>query len=130
MPHPLRRNATERLPVHVTFDQQRGYIASAEGLPIITALSLASLRRQIDARTVAPNIARIGEGCSPWLKLGWTSPIAFTEFFVSRPKRSANSPSSGQSQNGTRETLLRSALAGPTETAVVPNLPHLRGAPI
>ena len=48
--HPLRRNAVERLPVHVTFDQRRGYIAVGEGLPIITALSLASLRRQIDAR--------------------------------------------------------------------------------
>jgi len=48
--HPLRRNAVERLAVHVTFDQQRGYIASAEGLPVTIALSLASLRRQIDAR--------------------------------------------------------------------------------
>jgi hypothetical protein len=43
-------NPVERLPVNVTFDQQRGYVGSAEGLPIITALSLASLRRQIDAR--------------------------------------------------------------------------------
>jgi hypothetical protein len=34
---------------------------------------------------------------------------------------------SGQNLNGTRETLLRSALAGLTETAFVPNLPHLRG---
>lgn len=47
--HPLRRNAT-RFRVQVTFDQQRGYVATAAGLPIITALSLASLRRQIDAR--------------------------------------------------------------------------------
>jgi hypothetical protein len=43
-------NPVERLPVHVSFDQRRGYVGSAEGLPIITALSLASLRRQIDAR--------------------------------------------------------------------------------
>jgi hypothetical protein len=43
-------NAVQRLRVQVTFDQQRGYVAVAEGLPIITALSLASLRRQIDAR--------------------------------------------------------------------------------
>ena len=42
--------AVQRLPVQVTFDQQRGYVAVAERLPIITALSLASLRRQIDAR--------------------------------------------------------------------------------
>jgi hypothetical protein len=48
--HPLHRIGVERLEVHVTFDQRRGYIAVGEGLPIITALSLASLRRQIDAR--------------------------------------------------------------------------------
>jgi len=48
--HPVRQNGVERLPIHVTFDEQRGYVATAEGLPIITALSLASLRRQIDAQ--------------------------------------------------------------------------------
>jgi hypothetical protein len=37
----------DRLPVAVTFDQ-RGYVASGEGLPTITALSLAGLRRRID----------------------------------------------------------------------------------
>ena len=42
--HPLRRNDIERFPVQVTFDQQRGYVATADGLPTITALSLASLR--------------------------------------------------------------------------------------
>jgi hypothetical protein len=47
--HPLR-NTVERCLVQVTYDQRRGYIAVGEGLPIITALSLASLRRQIDAR--------------------------------------------------------------------------------
>ena len=31
--HRLRRNAVERLPVHVRFDQQRGYVATAEGCP-------------------------------------------------------------------------------------------------
>jgi hypothetical protein len=54
----LRRNV-ERLPVHVTFDQRRGYVATAEGLPIITALSLASLRRQIDARAEKGMVPRL-----------------------------------------------------------------------
>jgi hypothetical protein len=48
--HRMHRSAIERLSVHVTFNQHRGYEATAQGLPIITALSLANLRRQIDAR--------------------------------------------------------------------------------
>jgi hypothetical protein len=55
----LNRNPAERLPVQVTFDQRRGYIAVGEGLPIITALSLASLRRQIDAHLDKGIIARL-----------------------------------------------------------------------
>jgi hypothetical protein len=55
----VTRNAVERFPVQVTFDQRRGYIAVGEGLPIITALSLASLRRQIDAHLDKGIIARL-----------------------------------------------------------------------
>ena len=63
--HSIRRSAVERLQVHVTFDEQRGYVATAEGLPIITALSLASLRRQIDAR--------VAKGVVPQLLLDRTA---------------------------------------------------------
>ena len=52
---------SNRLPVAVTFDE-RGYVASAEGLPVITALSLAGLRRRIDKHL-------IGKGVIPRLVL-------------------------------------------------------------
>jgi hypothetical protein len=45
----------DRLPVAVTFDQ-RGYVASGEGLPTITALSLAGLRRRIDEHLTGQGI--------------------------------------------------------------------------
>jgi hypothetical protein len=57
--HPLLRNGVERFPVQVTFDQQRGYVAAAEGWTRIIALSLAGLRRQIDARLSKGVIARL-----------------------------------------------------------------------
>jgi hypothetical protein len=44
-----------RLVVTVTFDQ-RGYVASGEGLPTITALSLAGLRRRIDGHLSGQNV--------------------------------------------------------------------------
>jgi hypothetical protein len=47
------------LPVHVTFDEHRGYVGTAEGLPVISALSLAGLRRQIDARLSKGVIPRL-----------------------------------------------------------------------
>jgi len=50
-----------RLSVAVTFDRQRGYVASHPKLPVITALSLAGLRRRIDAR--------IGKGVDVRLQL-------------------------------------------------------------
>jgi hypothetical protein len=45
----------DRLPVAVTFDQ-RGYVASGEGLPTITALSLAALRRRIDEHLIGQDV--------------------------------------------------------------------------
>ena len=39
----------ERLEVSVTFDERRGYVASAPGLPPVTALSLGGLRRRIES---------------------------------------------------------------------------------
>ena len=49
----------ERLSVNVTFDQQRGYVASSDVLGTITALSLSGLRRQIDARLGKEVIPRL-----------------------------------------------------------------------
>jgi hypothetical protein len=49
----------ERLTVNVTFDQQRGYVASSDVLGTITALSLSGLRRQIDARLGKDVIPRL-----------------------------------------------------------------------
>lgn len=49
----------EHFPVQVTFDQRRGYVATAEGCPTLTALSLAGRRRQIDARVGKGVIARL-----------------------------------------------------------------------
>jgi hypothetical protein len=57
--HPIPRNAIERFPVQVTYDPRRGYVATAEGWPTLTALSLAGLRRQIDARLGKGVIARL-----------------------------------------------------------------------
>jgi len=57
--HSIRRNAVERLQVHVTFDEQRGYVASSDVLGTITALSLSGLRRQIDARLGKDVIPRL-----------------------------------------------------------------------
>jgi hypothetical protein len=45
----------DRLPVAVTCDE-RGYVASAEGLPTITALSLAGLRRRIDEHLIGQDV--------------------------------------------------------------------------
>jgi hypothetical protein len=56
---PILRKGVERFPVQVSFDQQRGYVATAEGWPTLTALSLAGLRRQIDARLSKGVIARL-----------------------------------------------------------------------
>ena len=56
---PARRNVVERFPVQVTFDQRRGYVATAEGWPTLTALSLAVLRRRVDARLDKGVIARL-----------------------------------------------------------------------
>jgi hypothetical protein len=39
----------ERLDVAVTFNPTRGYVATAPGLPPVTALSLGGLRRRIEA---------------------------------------------------------------------------------
>jgi hypothetical protein len=36
--------------VHVTFDRQRGYVASHPDLPSVTALSLAHLRRRVEGK--------------------------------------------------------------------------------
>jgi hypothetical protein len=55
----VARNCVERFPVHVTFDQQRGYVATAEGWHVFTALSLAGLRRRIDTRLAKGVIARL-----------------------------------------------------------------------
>jgi hypothetical protein len=41
-----------RLMVSVTFDEQRGYVASHPELPTITALSLSVLRRRIEERLI------------------------------------------------------------------------------
>ena len=51
--------AIPRIPVHVTFDPRRGYVATAEGWPVLSALSLAGLRRQIDARLSKGVIPRL-----------------------------------------------------------------------
>jgi hypothetical protein len=56
---PILWKGVDRFPVQVTFDQQRGYVATAEGWPTLTALSLAGLRRQIDARLSKGVIARL-----------------------------------------------------------------------
>jgi hypothetical protein len=45
----------DRLPVAVTCDE-RGYVASGEGLPTITALSLAGLRRRIDEHLIGQDV--------------------------------------------------------------------------
>jgi hypothetical protein len=45
-----------RLSVDVTFDQQRGYVASHPELPTITALSLAGLRRKIDEQLISEDV--------------------------------------------------------------------------
>jgi hypothetical protein len=39
----------ERLEVSVTFDERRGYVARADGLPAVTALSLAGVHKRINA---------------------------------------------------------------------------------
>jgi hypothetical protein len=41
----------ERFEVRVSFDERRGYVAHANGLPTITALSLAVARRRIKLAT-------------------------------------------------------------------------------
>ena len=46
----------ERFEVDVTFDQQRGYIASHPDLPVITALSLRTLRRRVDVRLIGEDV--------------------------------------------------------------------------
>ena len=46
----------ERFEVNVTFDQQRGYIASHPDLPVITALSLRTLRRRVDVRLIGEDV--------------------------------------------------------------------------
>jgi hypothetical protein len=49
--HPMR---DERFEVTVTFDERRGYVASAPELRLpVTALSLGGLRRRIEALTAA-----------------------------------------------------------------------------
>jgi hypothetical protein len=40
---------TDRLDVAVTFDERRGYVATAPGLPPVKALSLGGLRRRVEA---------------------------------------------------------------------------------
>jgi hypothetical protein len=48
---------TRRLEVSVTFDERRGYVASAPGLraPVV-ALSLGSLRRRIEAALMPEDV--------------------------------------------------------------------------
>jgi len=46
----------ERFEVKVTFDQQRGYIASHPDLPVIAALSLRLLRRRIDEHLIGEDV--------------------------------------------------------------------------
>src|SRR5262249_9586275 len=46
----VRMRVSDRLVVGVTFDERRGgYIATAAGLVTVTALSLSSLRKRIEA---------------------------------------------------------------------------------
>ena len=46
----------ERLEVSVSFDEQCGYVASADGLPTITALALAVARRHIKERLIGGDL--------------------------------------------------------------------------
>ena len=39
----------EKVEVQVTFDEARGYVATAPGLPPITSLSLGGVRRRVEA---------------------------------------------------------------------------------
>ena len=56
---PIPQNAVKRFRVQVTFDQRRGYVATAEGWPTLTALSLAVLRQRVDAHLGKGVIARL-----------------------------------------------------------------------
>jgi hypothetical protein len=42
--------------VTVSFDERRGYVATADGLPTITALSLAVPRRRVEERLIGENL--------------------------------------------------------------------------
>jgi hypothetical protein len=46
----------ERFEVRVSFDERRGYVAHANGLPTITALSLAVARRRINERLIGEDL--------------------------------------------------------------------------
>jgi hypothetical protein len=46
----------ERVAVNVSFDRERGYVATHPELDSITALSLSGLRKQIDARWRAKDV--------------------------------------------------------------------------
>jgi hypothetical protein len=46
----------ERFEVTVTFDERRGYVAHANGLPTITALLLAVARRRINERLIGEDL--------------------------------------------------------------------------
>jgi hypothetical protein len=46
----------ERLEVSVSFDEMRGYVATANGLPTITALSLAVQRRRVEERLIGEDL--------------------------------------------------------------------------
>jgi len=55
--------STDELPVNVTFDAERGYIASAPALPQpVVALSLGGLRRRIEALMVDVDVQLLLDG--------------------------------------------------------------------
>jgi hypothetical protein len=45
-----------RLSIAVTFDRERGYVATHPELPVTTALSLRGLRRKIDEHLIGEDI--------------------------------------------------------------------------
>jgi hypothetical protein len=45
-----------KLAVSVTYDPAKGYVASADGLPPVTALSLSMLRRRIEERLIGEDL--------------------------------------------------------------------------
>jgi hypothetical protein len=50
-------SAPDRLAVHVSFDERRGYVASHPELPPIVALSLRALRHRLHERLLGRVVA-------------------------------------------------------------------------